>query len=270
MPAVRRRSLFAPPTPPTAMISRALRLSFSVLVATAAVTLEAAEPAVIARARALLGAEAALARVQSVHYKGTVVAIDPKEPAKQTQSKIEIIVQRPDQQRVIAESDKAIETTVIDGYEGWQRTQDKTSAAKPRFVVFRPEAVKRLRAQAWENLSFFRGSERLGGRVEEQGSKTIDGIECIRVAFIYAPNIIFYRYFDPSTGRLVQTETEDGSVTREEGEQVVAGIRFPQRMKMTIKGAGGQPQQVTVHLESIVLNETFPAELFRMPGPGQQ
>jgi hypothetical protein len=25
-----------------------------------------------------------------------------------------------------------------------------------------------------------------------------------------------------------------------------------------------------VHLEKVVLNETFPAELFRMPGPGEQ
>jgi hypothetical protein len=41
-------------------------------------------------------------------------------------------------------------------------------------------------------------------------------------------------------------------------------------MKMTIKGAGGQSQNVTVHLETIVVNETFPAEIFRMPGPMQQ
>lgn len=252
------------------MITSALRLPICALVAFAATSVSAAEPAVIAKARALLGSEAALESVRSVQIKGTVVAVDPKDPAKQTKSAIEIIAQKPDQQRVVAQSDRAIETTVIDGYEGWQRTQETANPQSRRFVVFKPDAVKRLRAQAWENLSFFRGSERFGGRVEEQGTKTIDGIECIRVAFIYAPNIIFYRYFDPATGRLVQTETEDGGVTREEGEQVINGIRFPQRMKMTIKGQGGQSQNVTVHLESVVLNETFPAELFRMPGPGQQ
>lgn len=247
-----------------------LRLSLCACVAFALGSLHAAEPAIIAKARAQLGTEAALEAVRSVHYKGTVVAIDPKDPAKQTKSSIEIIAQKPDQQRVLAQSEKAIETTVIDGYEGWQRTQEVGNPKARRFVVFKPEAVKRLRAQAWENLSFFRGSERFGARVEEQGTKTIDGIECIRVAFIYAPTIIFYRYFDPATGRLVQTETEDGGVTREEGERIVNGVRFPERMKMTIKGPGGQNQNVTVHLESIVLNETFPAEIFRMPGPTQQ
>ncbi len=249
---------------------RAPLLSVLALVLALAGNAAAAELAIIAKARALLGSEAALDAVQSVHYEGTVVAVDPRDPAKKTQSRIEIIAQKPDRQRVVAESESAIETTVIDGYEGWQRTQDKANAANRRFVVFKPEAVKRLRAQAWENLSFFSGGRQFGGRVEEQGTKTIDGMECIRVAFIYAPNIIFYRYFDPATGRLVQTETEDGGVTREEGEQVVGGIRFPQRMKMTIKGAGGQAQQVTVNLERISLNQAFPAELFRMPGPGQQ
>lgn len=252
------------------MSPSAFRLPLCALVAFAAASVEAAEPAVIAKARALLGSEAALDAVRSVHIKGTVVAVDPKDPAKQTKSAIEIIAQKPDQQRVVAQSERAVETTVVDGYEGWQRTQETANPQGRRFVVFKPEAVKRLRAQAWENLSFFRGSERLGGRVEEQGTKTIDGIECIRVAFIYAPNIIFYRYFDPATGRLVQTETEDGGVTREEGEQVVNGVRFPQRMKMTIRGPGGQSQNVTVHVETVVLNETFPAELFRMPAPGQQ
>jgi outer membrane lipoprotein-sorting protein len=252
------------------MIPRRLRLLICAIVAIAAAHLEAAEPEIIAKARALLGPEAALDAVRSIRFKGTVVAIDPRDPSKQTKSTIEIIAQKPDQQRVVAESEKAVETTVIDGYEGWQRTQETANGKNRRFVVFKPDAVKRLRAQAWENLSFFRGSERFGGRVEQQGTKTIDGIECIRVAFIYSPGVIFYRYFDPASGRLVQTETEDGGVTREEGERVVNGIRFPERMRMTIKGQGGQAQNVIVHLESIVLNETFPAELFRMPGPLQQ
>lgn len=246
--------------------SRLLILSFAALIATAG--LRAAEPAIIAKARAYLGKDAALDAVKSVYYKGAVLGVDPKDPTKQTRSEIEIIAQKPDRQRVVAQSDKAIETTVLDGYEGWQRTQEIANPKNRRMVVFKPEAVKRLRAQAWENLSFFRGIESMGGRVEEQGTKTIDGIECIKVAFIYAPAIIYYRYFDPATGRLVQTETEDGGSTREEGENIVNGVRFPQRMKMTIKGAGGQPQTVTVVLETITLNETFPAELFRMPGPG--
>lgn len=227
----------------------------------------AAEPAIIAKARAFVGTEDAINAVKSVHYTGTVTSADPTDPSRQTRASIEIIAQKPDQQRVVAQSEKATETTVLDGYEGWQRTDDATNPKNVRLVVFRPDAVKRLRAQAWENVAFFRGIDRLGGHYEEQGTEKIDGLTCQKVAFIYSPNVIFYRYFDVATGRLVQTDTEDGGSTREEGEQIVNGVRFPTRMKMTIKGPNGQTKLVTIALEKVTVNETFPPELFRMPSP---
>ena len=227
----------------------------------------AAEPAIIAKARAFIGSEAALNAVKSVHYTGTVTSTDPVDASKQTKATIEIIAQKPDHQRVVAQSEKAVETTVLDGYEGWQRTEDLTNPKNFRSVVFRPDAVKRLRAQAWENVSFFRGLEGLGGHYEDQGPQTIDGVACQKIAFIYNANVIFYRYFDLATGRLVQTDTEDGGSTREEGEQVVNGVRFPTRMKMIIKGPNGQSKLVTIALEKVTVNETFPPETFRMPSP---
>ena len=206
--------------------------------------------------------------IKSVHFTGTVNTTNPAEPAKPSTAKIEIIAQKPDQQRVVATTAKGVETTAVDGYEGWQRFQETANPKNQRLTVLKPEAVKRLRAQAWENLSFFRGIERQGGRVEDQGTTKIDNITCQKVAFIHAPGILFIRYFDVATGRLVRTETDDGGTTQEEGEQVVAGVRFPKIMKMTIKGAKGATQLVTIALESVKVNETFPAAVFRMPAPG--
>ena len=244
------------------------RLSFPALAFALLVPLQAGEPAIIAKARAYLGSEAALNAIKSVHYTGTVISTDPTDATKETRATIEIIAQKPDQQRVVAKSDRGVETTAVDGYEAWQRFQDTTNPQNQRLVVLKPDAVKRLRAQAWENLSFYRGLERQGGRVEEQGTATVDGITCQKLAFIHAPNIIFYRYFEPATGRLVMTETEDGGTTREEGERVVAGVRFPRTMKMTVKSAKGGVQDVRIALENITVNEPFPAAVFRMPSPG--
>lgn len=226
-----------------------------------------AEPAIVTKARAYLGSDTALEAVQSVHYVGTVLTSDPADPAKQTKALIEIIAQKPDRQRVVATTDKAIETTVVSGYEGWQRNQETLDPRRQRVVVFKPDAVKRLRAQAWENLSFFRGIEKMGGRIEDQGAVTVDGLNCQKIAFIYSPNVIFYRFFDVATGRLVQTLTEDGSSTREEGETVINGVRFPKRMLMTMKGPKGMSQEVIVNLDTITVNETFSPEIFRMPTP---
>jgi outer membrane lipoprotein-sorting protein len=246
------------------------RLTFLCLICALGGRAQAAEPAIIAKARAYLGSEAALNAVTSVHFIGNVVSTDAADPTKQSRAVIEIMVQKPDRQRVIAKSEKTVETTVLDGYEGWQRTVDVTNPKNYREVVFKPDAVKRLRAQAWENISFFRGSEGRGGRIEEQGTKTIDGLACQKLAFIYAPNIIFYRYFDPATGRLVQTETEDGGITLEEGEVIVKGVKYPKAMKMMLKGAKGQTQAVSITFDSITVNETFPAALFRIASPGSE
>ena len=38
--------------------------------------------------------------------------------------------------------------------------------------------------------------------------------------------------------------------------------------KMTVKGPKGQSQLVTISLDTITVNETFPAALFRTPSPG--
>lgn len=230
----------------------------------------AAEPAIIVKARAFLGRDDALDAVRSVHFVGTVVATDPAEPAKETRSAIDIIAQRPDQQRVMATSEKLIETTAVDGYEGWQRTQDATNPANQRLVVFRPDAVKRQSAQAWENLSFYWGIERRGGRIEDLGPESVDGIACQKIAFIYAPNIVFNRYFEIATGRLIQTVTEDGSLSKEDGERIVSGVRFPTRIQMTMKGPTGRKQNIVVEFITITVNETFPDSVFQMPAPGSE
>jgi outer membrane lipoprotein-sorting protein len=246
----------------------ARRFAISVVALAFSGLLQAAEPPIIAKARAYLGSESALNSVKSLQFNGTVTTIDTAAPDKPTTATIEITVQKPDKQRVVASTSKGTETTAVDGYEGWQRYQETANPKNIRLIALKPEAVRRLRAQAFENLSFFRGLERQGGRIEDQGTATIDGITCQKVAFIHAPNIVFVRYFDVATGRLIRTDTEDGGMSREEGEQVLAGVRFPKSMKMTVKMAKGATQIVSITFESIKVNETFPDAVFRMPSPG--
>jgi hypothetical protein len=225
----------------------------------------AAEPAIIAKARAFVGAESALNALKSVHYTGSVVTANPADPSKQTRAALEIIFQKPAQQRITMTSDTVIEMTALDGYDGWQRFQDVKDNTKWRQTLLGTDQIKRLRANAWENLSYFRGIERVGGSIEDQGTKTIDGVTCQKIAFIHAPQIIFYRYFDVATGRLVLTETESGGTIREEGEIVVNGIRFPRSIVNTTKNAKGETQTATITFEKIAINETFPATLFAVP-----
>lgn len=224
-----------------------------------------AEPAIIAKARAFLGAEAALDGVKSVHYVGTLVTADPTEPSKQTRAAVEIVFQKPSQQRINITYEKASEQTALDGYDAWQRQQDARDANKWSQTLLSADQIKRLRANTLENLTFFRGLARQSGRIEEQGTATIDGVACQKIAFIHAPNIVFTRYFDTATGRLVLTETEAGGAIREQGETVVSGVRFPKTIVTLTKTPTGQTQTVTITFEKITVNETFPAAFFAVP-----
>ncbi|MSU47722.1 MAG: hypothetical protein EXS37_01270 [Opitutus sp.] len=232
--------------------------------------LPAAEPAIFAKARASIGTEAALAGLKSVHYTGTLVTTAPGDPAKESRAALDIIFQRPDQQRIMATSSTTIEVTALDGYDGWQRVQDAADATKWRQTLLGTDQIKRLRANTWENLSFFRGIEKIGGRLEDQGAKTIDGVNCQKLAFFHGSNIVFYRYFDVATGRLVLTETEAGGTIREQGETIVSGIRFPKSIVTTTKGAKGETQTVTILFDKITVNESVPAAQFGVPGYGKR
>ena len=247
-------------------MTASLRLFATACVLVFATISHAAEPPIIAKARAFVGSEAALAGLKSIHYVGTVVTVDPSDPTKQTRAAMELIFQKTEQQRIMVTTDKAIEVTALDGYEGWQRVQSAADTKQWRQTLLGTDQIKRLRANTQESLMFFRGIEKVGGRLEDQGTKPIEGVTCQKIAFIHAPNIIFYRYFDVATGRLVFTETEAGGTIREQGEMVVSGIRFPKTIVNTSKNAKGETQTVTINFEKVTVNETFPTSQFAVPG----
>jgi outer membrane lipoprotein-sorting protein len=228
-------------------------------------TVVAAEPAIIAKARGFLGTEAALNAVKSVHFVGTLVTADPADSSKQTRAAIEIFFQAPEKQRIQATSDKNIEVTALDGYDAWQRVQNLAKRGDWQIKLLGADQIKRLRAGTWESLGFFRGIERHGGHLEDQGPASMEGIACQKIAFVYAPNIIFTRSFDQSTGRLVFTETESGGTQREQGETTVSGVRFPKTIITTTKNSAGQTQTITLNFEKITVNEALPATLFAVP-----
>jgi outer membrane lipoprotein-sorting protein len=247
---------------PTAFLVLALVAEF------AAVNSAGAEPAIIAKARAFVGQEAALNAVKSVHFVGTLDIADSADPAKSARAAIELFFQAPDQQRIQATSEKVVDITALDGYEAWHRVQDPTDPGKWRLSLLGTDETRRLRANTWESLGFYRGIEAHGGRIEDQGTVQIEGLTCAKIAFIYDHNIVFYRYLDTTTGHLVYTENETGSIQREQGAIMASGVRFPKAIVTTNRKPDGQTQTVTLTFEKITVNDAMPANLFTVPAPG--
>jgi hypothetical protein len=224
----------------------------------------------IARARAYLGGEAALAAVNSVHFIG-VLEPGSATPAGARPEKlvVEIICQKPYQQRIVITGAGSIETTALDGSTAWEGEQEGRDPNQRRLNVLRPDQVKQLQANTWENLNFYKDIERRGGAVAVLGSATVDGQPAVKLVFTHDVGIVCSHYFNPDTGRLLLTETEQGLSIREEGEIVVGGVRFPRKVIQTTKSldSHGQPveQKLILSFDKITLNETFPESDFELP-----
>jgi hypothetical protein len=224
----------------------------------------------IARARAYLGNDAALAVVKSVHFVGTMETqeVAPEGP-KKTKNGIDIIFQKPYRQRIVVTTADTVQMTALDDYDGWQRVQERGQGGRWRLVLLQPEMIKKLRANTWENLNFYQGIESRGGSVRVVGPATVDGVATVKVVFAHEPGITFTRYFDAATGRLALTETDRGDRIREEGELRVDGLRFPQKVTSLSKSTDATGRlvetQTVITFERITLNETFPESDFEVP-----
>jgi hypothetical protein len=227
--------------------------------------LGAAEPAIIAKARAYLGSEASLRAVNTLHFTGALELSDVEADAPQGPIKVEIIFERPYHQRSTITSERGTEITVLNGYDAWQRVSAANDDSRWNLTLLQIPQIKNLRANAWENLSFFRGLDEVGGRIEDLGVTTVDDQICRKLAFIHTPEIIFYRYFNESTGRLVLTETMRGEQIRESGTMEVAGIKFPKVLTTIATRPDGTMQTVTINFDSVAVNEPVPADTFEMP-----
>ena len=82
---------------------------------------------------------------------------------------LEIIFQKPYQQRITLTSPTLIETTALDDYEGWQRQLDPTKPKQWRLTVLAPAVVKNLRANG-----LVKEADALASELKEKYPNTAD------------------------------------------------------------------------------------------------
>lgn len=222
-----------------------------------AVSIPAAETAEqwIARARARFGPESALQGVTSIRYTGTL------DTDGANQRGLDIIFQKPLQQRITLTNAELIEVSALDDYDGWQKRSNPKNPAQWQLTLVDAAQIRRLRAQTWDNLNFFSGLEKLRGSVRLEGNVTVDDVPCVKLVFTYREDMVLSRYFERATARLVKTETETGTEIREEGEIFVNGIRFPHK----VSNRDRDGRTTTMVFDQIILNEPHAASEFAVP-----
>lgn len=247
----------------------ALFVAALIIAATSPLRAETAEQW-ITKARAYIGTEEALNAVTAVRISGTISLVE-KTPAPDDKTKlvdrpvslpVEIIFQKPFQQRITITRPEVIITDGLDGYDAWQKRVDPKNPAQWRLSLQDAAGIKNLRANTWENLHFYRGIEKKGGRVQVDGEETVDGVACVKLAFIHSDNIVFRRFFEKATGRLVKTVTDNGTEIREEGSLTVKGVRYPRK----VINQSPTGEKTTIDFNKVTLNEPVPASEFAVPG----
>jgi hypothetical protein len=222
-----------------------------------------AEPAVLGLARAYLGPQSTLDGINSIHFVGTLERVDPNQPAKATAPvTLDMIFSKPLRQRLVIRGPKVTMTTVLDGYDAWDSFQDNLDPTRHRLNWLKAADVKNLRANTWENLYYYQVPD--GGSVEDKGPAKIDGADCELVDFTHGGGIVYERYFDRDTGRLVLTVNGPESI-RESGEMKVDGIRFPKVIVSTTRTESGKDLVATATFNHIDINEPLTENLFVVP-----
>jgi hypothetical protein len=223
-----------------------------------------AEPGVISLARAYLGPESTLDGITSIHYSGVLEIVNPEKAGNETvRGTLDMVFVKPMRQRLVIRQEKLSRTTVLDGYDAWDYVQDNTDPTKVRLSWLAVADIKTLRASTWENLNFFRSREE-GVAVEDKGPATIDGIVCERVDFGHGTDVVYQRFFDRDTGRLVLTVRGPETI-RESGEIRVDGLRFAKTIVSDTKTPAGKDIVATVTFDRIVLNEPTGPGMFAAP-----
>jgi hypothetical protein len=223
-----------------------------------------AEDPLITKARSFVGEDSALDAVNALRLIGQLEVVVAGEAA-QGAARLEIFFQKPDRQRITAASEGRTEITALDGYDAWSRVSDPGDPSRWQVTLLGPDQIKRLRANTFENLAFYRGLEARGVRVEDRGPAEVDGVACRKFAFIHAPGIVFTRSIDVATGRLVLTETEGGTQIREEGEIRSGGVRFPRQIVTVNTLPAGGTRTIRVTFSEITVNPEIDAALFAVP-----
>ena len=223
-----------------------------------------AELPVITQARAYIGPDAVLDSVEALRMVGELEVVESGATAPGTAS-IEIVFKKPDRQRITATSEAKTEITALDGYDAWSRVSDSANPTAWQVSLLGADQIKRLRANTFENLAFYRGLETRCARIEDRGTTKVDGIECHKLAFIHAPDIVFVRSFDATSGRLVLTETDGGTQIREEGEFRSGGLRFPKRIVTSNVLPDGSTRVIRVTFSQIDVNPAISDEVFSIP-----
>lgn len=214
--------------------------------------------AIVERARATVGTEAALNSLVTLQMSGWI------EPAESTMpsATILIISRKPCSQRLAVTVDDIVETTILEGDSGCiirSNLSDEDKRSQIRKMT--DEELKRVAFSTRQFFSFYSADFKSGENIKYKGIEQRRGTRCHKLLYSYPDGISTTRYFAINDDTLVSTITDKGVESVEVGEQIIDGIKFPKRVEYY----QGQKMLHTVVLRDIKVNKPLKRGIFTIP-----
>jgi len=219
------------------------------------------EREIIDRARATIGAEAALDGLVTLRLIGTLLPADPEAPT----ATLLIVARKPLSQRLEIKVDDIVETTILDGDHGCIIRSNLNADASQMRDLIGAEHM-RVAYSTRQFFNFYRPDFKNGEKVTLQGTETYRDERCYKLLYEYPDGLQTVRYFSMADDRLVATITENGVETIGVGTQTVGGIKFPQEVEYY---EGGRKLH-TILLSEIQVNKPLSAGIFNIPAGDTQ
>ncbi|MBC2601222.1 hypothetical protein [Puniceicoccus vermicola] len=210
---------------------------------------------VITQAREFVGPNEKIESIDTLLYEGVLV---PENGAEER--RISLLLKKPASQRLEITQGESRITMVVNDMEGFMMQENLVNGQKG-FSPLPTDQVRRFKANAAENLYFFKFPSSVRVRSKYLGEQEFRGQPVDAVRFIHSGGVQFFRYFDPETGELLGTETDTGTINTEEGAIQVDGLRFSDK----VLSFEGDELAHTITFDKIEVNPEVPEGAFTFP-----
>lgn len=227
----------------------------------AALTGAPAAADVIDRARATVGSEASLDALVTLRLVGSLEPADPSVPA----ATLLILARKPCSQRLEIRVDDMVETTILDGKEGCiVRSNLIEDASQMRPLT--EEELSRVRYTTKQFFSFYRPDFKNGEKVAFETTTTHRGERVHKLRYVHPEGMETVRYFSTDEDVLVATVSDGGVESVQRGQQIVSGIKYPERIDYYESGK----KLHSVVVRGVDVNQPLPAGIFEIPSGGEK
>ncbi|MFP4261645.1 MAG: hypothetical protein ACLFS1_11265 [Opitutales bacterium] len=212
--------------------------------------------AIIDRARATVGTEDRLEGLVTLELVGELAPADPSVP----EATLLILARKPCSQRLEIRVGDMVETTILDGKKGCI-VRSNLSAESSRMRLLTEKELERVRYTTKQFFNFYRPDFKNGEKVHYAGTQSHRGERVHKLRYAYPNGYETIRYFSTVEDHLVAMVTENGVESINVGEQMVDGIKYPERIEYYESGQ----KLHSVILREIKVNKPLPGGIFKIP-----